>query len=165
MFGLALAAVACSGRNAVQNEEAPVQPVSFVKMNDAGVGPQLLSGFYATEAGAWRWTSGKFAVLLATPPSAAQNGGTVTFSLVVPEVVTQRLGTITLTASVNGRILKSSQFAAAGPETFTADVPPDLLATNSVRVDFALDKDLAPKSVGDTRELGIIAYSVGLAGK
>jgi hypothetical protein len=167
MVAVVLAASGCSGkfgRSSVQNEEAPAQAVSFIKMNDAGASAQLLSGFYATEAGAWRWTAGKFAALLAVPP-AAQNGGTVTLAFTIPDVVIKHSGKITLSASVNGKALGSNTYDAAGPAVFTADVPKELLTADSIKVEFALDKDLPPNSVGDGRELGVIANSVGLAGK
>jgi hypothetical protein len=149
----------------VQNDEGPAQPVSLVKMNDAAASAQLLSGFYATEAGAWRWTSGKFAALLAVPPTAAQNGGTVTFAFTMPDVVIKHTGKITLSAAANGKALGSKSYDAVGPAVFTADVPKELLTTDSIRIEFALDKDLPPNSVGDSRELGVVANSVGLASK
>jgi hypothetical protein len=168
MVAVALAASACTGkfgRSSVQNEEAPASAVSFIKMNDAGASAQLLSGFYATEAGAWRWTSGKFAALLAVPPAAAQNGGTLTLAFTIPDVVIKHSGKIALSASVNGKALGSNTYDAVGPAVFTADVPKELLTTDSIKVEFALDKDLPPNSAGDARELGVVANSVGLAGK
>ena len=168
VVAVALVASGCSGkmgRSLVQNEEAPAQPISFIKMNDAAASAQLLSGFYATEAGAWRWTAGKFAAQLATPPGAAQNGSSVTLAFTIPEVVIKHAGKITLSASVNGKVLGSNSYDAVGPAVFTADVPKELLSMDSIKVEFALDKDLPPNSVGDGRELGVIANSVGLAGK
>jgi hypothetical protein len=168
LLAIALTTVACTGKHsqsAVQNEEAPVQPVSVVKMNDAKASAQLLSGFYTIEAGAWRWTSGKFSVLLATPIGAAQNGGTLTLDFNLPDVVVKRIPKVTLTASVNGKAVGSNTYGSAGAAVFTADVPKELLTSDSVKVEFALDKDLPPNSIGDVRELGIIANSVGLAGK
>lgn len=165
---LALTASSCKGRHGrldVHNDEEPAPMASFVRMNDASRSAQLLSGFYVTEAGAWRWTSGKFAAVLAVPVTASQNGATLTFNLTIPDVVKQHLGKVTLTASINGKVLNSTTYDAAGPAVFTADVPADLLAAPEVKVEFSLDKDLAPNSVGDSRELGVVAHSVGLAGK
>src|SRR5579871_1344628 len=94
----ALAFVACKSdrsRVTVQNEEAPPesQLLSTIRMNDAAAVPQLLSGFYAVENNAWRWTSGKFSVSLRVPP-AAQNGATVALSFTIPEIIAQKLGKI-----------------------------------------------------------------------
>jgi hypothetical protein len=165
---IALATCACSGKHeetAVKNEEAAPLPVSLVKMNDTAAGNQLLSGFYNIEGNAWRWTSGKFSVLLGVPAAAGQSGGTLTLNFTIPDVVIKHLPKITLTASVNGKPLGSDTYAKAGVGVFTADVPKELLTGESVKVDFALDKDLAPGTAGDSRELGIIANSVGLASR
>jgi hypothetical protein len=165
---LAVASVACQGKHSrvtVENEEgdAGSRVVSTVRMNDAKASTQLLSGFYAIENNSWRWTAGKFSVLLRTPLAAAQRGATLTLTFTIPDVVIQKLKDITLTASIDGMTLNSAQYKAAGANIFTADVPVAMLNTESVKVDFVLDKSLAPDV--DKRELGIIATSVGLAGK
>jgi hypothetical protein len=43
-------------------------------------------------------------------------------------------------------------------------VPPDLLVKEAITLDFALDKSISPGSA-DSRELGIIATSIGLESK
>ena len=94
---------------------------------------------------------------------AAQRGATLTFAFSIPDVDIQKLSDVTLTASLNDKALNSAQYKAGGANVFTADVPPAALTTESVKIDFALDKSLPPGV--DKRELGIIATSVGLAGK
>src|SRR4051812_31507163 len=89
---LALTGAACKGKHnlaAVQNEEPDPGPrlVSNVRMNDAAASAQLLSGFYPVESGAWRWTAGKFSVLLRTPPGSAQSGATFNFAFTIPDAV------------------------------------------------------------------------------
>ncbi len=166
---LALAGISCKGKHdrvVVQNEEPSATAphvLSTFRMNDAGAAPQLLSGFYPIEASAWRWTGRKFSVLLRTPPGAAQTGGTLSLGFTFPDPSAQQLKNITLSASVNGMMLKSEEYTAAGPQTFTADVPASMLAADSVKVDFALDKSIPPGA--DKRDLGIVATSVGLAAK
>jgi hypothetical protein len=164
---LTLTGVACRGKHnavAVQNEEdASPRMASTLRMNDPKAAVQLLSGFYPVEGGAWRWTAGKFSVLLRTPPGAAQQGATVTLDFTIPEVVIQKSKDITLTASVNGMMLQSTGYKAAGAQKFTADVPATALHADTVTVDYALDKTLPPGI--DKRELGIVATSVGIAGK
>jgi hypothetical protein len=164
---LAFTGIACKGKRVeVQNEEpsagAP-RVVSTFRMNDAGAAGQLLSGFYPVEANAWRWTGKKFSVLLRTPPGAAQTGGNLSFNFTIPDVSIQQLKNVTLSASVNGMMLKSEEYTAAGPQTFTADVPASMLAADSVKIDFALDKSIPPAI--DKRDLGVVAASVGLAAK
>jgi hypothetical protein len=164
---LALMGVACSGKHSpvtVQNEEesAPAT-LAVVRMNDAKAAPQLLTGFYALENNSWRWTAGKFSILLRTPLAAAQRGGTLTFSLSIPDVLIQRLKTVTLTGSINGMALKTVTYDKAGPNVFTADISPALLAADTVTIEFALDKTIPPDV--DKRALGIVATSIGLASK
>ena len=47
---------------------------SVLNMGDPKVEPQLVTGFYGVEAGAWRWTAKQFTVALRPPFGAAQKG-------------------------------------------------------------------------------------------
>lgn len=164
VFLFALTGGSCRGKNnrlTVQNEEdGGGRMASTVRMNDPHAGAQLLSGFYAMENGAWRWTAGKFSVLLRTPPEAAQRGGALTLAFTIPDIVIQKLNKVTITASINGMALKSAEFDAPGSYVFSTDVPASALTKDSVRVDFAVNRTLPPGV--DKRELGIIAMSVGV---
>jgi hypothetical protein len=167
ILAIAVTATACKGKHdrvTVQNEEetAP-RMASLVKMNDPKTSAQMLSGFYALENNSWRWTSGKFSVLLRTPPSTAGEGGVITFAFSLPDIAIQRLKSVGITASVNGTKLKSTEYDKPGTNIFTADVPPALLTGESVRVDFALDKTI-PQDV-DKRILGVVATSIGISSK
>jgi hypothetical protein len=165
-IALAIFGTACSARRespVVQNEEdTGAKLLSTVKMSDAKADSQLLSGFYGVENG-WRWTAGKFTALLRTPLGASQRGATLTLDFTVPDVITQKLKDLTLTASINGMALKSATYKEAGKYTYSADVPASMLSGDTVKVDFALDKSLPPGV--DKRELGVIATSVGIASK
>lgn len=159
--------IACKGkhsRTTVQNEEEPApQLQSVVQMNDARAGAQLVSGFHAVENNAWRWTAGKFSVLLRVPPAAAQKGAIVRLSCTIPDVVIQKLSHIALTASVGDMVLGTEEYEKPGAEMFTADLLPAMLTGDSVRIDFMVDQTL-PKE-NDKRELGLIANSVALEAK
>jgi len=164
---LTLTGAACKGKHSrvtVQNEEPDTGPrlASIVPMNEPHAAAQLLSGFYAVENNAWRWTAGKFSVQLRTPP-AASNGATVSLSFTLPDVIVQKLKKIKITASIGGMELKSQEFDTPGPYVFSADVPASLLTGPSVNVDFAVDKTMRPD--GDRRDLAIIANSVGITPK
>ena len=169
-LALLLAGSACRGkhsRNVVRNEEAEEggpRIASTLKMNDAAASAQLVRGFYGLEGGAWRWTAGTFSVLLRPPLSASERGGTLRFSFSIPDVVIQKLQTVTLTASAGATKLNSENYSKAGAYTFSADVPPELLAKEAMTIDFALDKSLPAGSV-DQRELGLVATAVGLESK
>jgi hypothetical protein len=103
---------------------------------------------------------GQVSVLLRTPPGSAQSGATLNLAFNIPGAVTTQLNSVNLTALVNGMVLHAEEYKKAGPETLSADVRASLLATDSVKVDFVLDKSLPPGA--DKRDLGIIATSVGL---
>ncbi|HVW86752.1 MAG TPA: hypothetical protein VHB50_18835 [Bryobacteraceae bacterium] len=163
---LLLSSGACRGkhhRTTVQNDESEGGPqiAAVVRTNDPATSAQLLSGFYGVEGGAWRWTAGKFSVLLRSPLGGAQRGATLHFAFTIPDVAIEKLKTITLTASAGGTKLKSESYSKPGPYTFTADVPARMLAADSIRVDFELDKSI-PAGAVDQRELGVIAAAISI---
>ena len=154
-------------RTTVENEEPPEggpRISSALKMNDPAAPAQLIKGFYGVESGTWRWTAKNFTAILRPPLTAAQRGATLTFALSIPDVVVQRLSSVTLTASSGTTKLKSETYSKPGSYTFSADVPPDLLIKDAITIDFALDKAIPPGST-DSRELGIIAIAIGLEAK
>jgi hypothetical protein len=167
---LAIGMSACRGkhrRTTVQNEEAPEggpRIASSLKMSDAAAPAQLVRGFYGLEGGSWRWTAGTFAILLRPPLSAAQHGAVLTLAFSIPDVVIQKLGAVNLTAAIGGTKLKSEGYTKPGPYSFTADVPPEMLAKEAIVVEFSLDKSL-PAGALDQRELGLVATSAGLESK
>jgi hypothetical protein len=161
---------ACRGKHSrvtVENEEPPEggpRIASALKMNDPAAPAQLIKGFSGVESGTWRWTAKNFSAILRPPLTAAQRGATLTFSLSIPDVVIQRLSSVTLSASSGTTKLKSETYSKPGSYTFSADVPPDLLIKDAITIDFALDKAIPPGTT-DSRELGIIALAIGLEAK
>ena len=133
-------------------------------MSEQAARTQLVKGFYGLESGSWRWTAGTFQVLLRPPVGAAQKGATLAFAFTIPELILQKLKSVTLSASIGAKKLKSETWSKPGPYTFSADVPPADLAGDTVNIVFTLDKSLAAGTV-DQRELGLVATSVGLESK
>jgi len=144
-------------------EEAP-SLASVVHVADPRASAQLVSGFYGVEGNAWRWTAGKFSVLLRPPRGAAQNGAVLQLKFSVPDPVIARLKTISLSASVGSTKLSPETYTQTGEFTYARDLPPAALASDAVKVDFMLDKSIPPGDV-DQRELGIVVTSVGLEPK
>jgi hypothetical protein len=163
---LLLAAPACK-RARVSHvdtvEEAPRLASSF-QMGDRTMARQLASGFYDIESDAWRWTMQKFAVNLHPPARSAQQGAVLELHLTVPESSIEKLGSITLSATIGGTALAPETYSKGGAYSYRRDVPANLLAGDAVRVDFQLDKAIPPGDA-DKRELGVVASSVGLATK
>jgi hypothetical protein len=145
-------------------EEEPPALASVVHVADPATAAQLLKGFYALEQNSWRWTAGAFSVALRPPARASERGARLQVSLALPEVVLQRLGALTLKATVNSVALPPETYSKAGDNVYTRDVPPSGLTANSVVVQFVLDKTLTPGG-GDERQLGIIVTTIGLEAK
>jgi hypothetical protein len=165
---LALAVFAgCKPRDKIRTqptEEGPAQLASVVQMSDPNATVQLLRGFHQVEGNSWRWTMGKFALVLKTPANAAARGATLKARFAVPDTVLKKLGPVTLSAAAGGTALPAQTFSRAGEHTFVADVPASALAGETVTCEFALDKFLAAGSM-DQRELGVVVTSIGLEAK
>jgi hypothetical protein len=134
---------------------------SAVHMADPEAARQLISGFHQIEQNSWRWTMGRFAVML-KPPTNVTAGARLRVHLSVPDAVLDRTGPVTLTAILNGRKLGSKTWSAAGEYTFEAPVPAAALGPEPITVDFAVDKFL-PAGTVETRELGLIVSSVEIS--
>ena len=137
---------------------------STIHMGDPKTATQLISGFYGIEQNAWRWTARRFTLVLRPPLGAAQKGATLQLRLTVPSVIVEKLKTIALSATIDGASFPPEAYTQAGDYTYTRDVAPALLAGQSVRVDFQLDKSMPPAGA-DLRDLGLVVLSAGLESK
>ena len=167
VLALALAPAGCKRPPKVQVQETVEEGphmVSTINMGDPKQESQLISGFYSIEGNAWRWTAGKFTAVLKTPFGASQRGGTLELALTVPQVVIDKLKTVSLAASVDGNALPPETYSTAGPASYKRDIPASMLTGENVKVDFQLDKAMQPAG-GDLRELGIVANSLSLGPK
>jgi hypothetical protein len=137
---------------------------STIFAGDPHVAGHFTSGFYDTEAGAWRWTNKEFAVTLNPPLHASEKGANLVMHVVIPEPVIQHSPFVELSATLDGLKLAPQVFAKEGSYTYTRDVPADKLQGPEVRIDFAVDHafQAAPP---DIRQLGIIVTEVGLVAK
>lgn len=162
-------ALVCAGCNrhkrppVVTVEETPAL-ASVVATADAKASTQLLAGFYGVEQNSWRWTAGKFSVLLRPPQGAATKGAVLQLKFTIPEVAMGKEKTQTLTGFVNGTALAPESYSKAGEFIYTRDVAANLLPGDSARVDFSLEKTMQP-SGADHRDLGVVATMVGLQAK
>ncbi len=136
--------------------------LSVVKMSDPAAEPQLVRGFYGVESGSWRWTASKFAVKLRPPEGSAQTGATLQFQFSLPDVIVNKVGPLTLSASVNGAALASQTYSKSGEYLYSAAVPRSVFSAGTVTAEFATNKAMPPAN-GDKRELALVAVSVGLS--
>jgi hypothetical protein len=163
---LALAPVACKKqkvRVGGADEETP-RMQSVLHMGDPKIEPQLVKGFHGIEAGAWRWTEKQFTAALRPPFGASQKGAKLTVKLTVPAVTLEKLKTVSLSATAAGSSLPPETYTTPGEYSYVREIPASLLTGDSLRVDFELDKAMAP-SGADIRELGIIVTSIALENK
>lgn len=142
-------------------EEEPPRLAVALDLGDPASAGQLVFGWYPVERNTWRWTARNFAVVLRPPPAAARRGAILRFHFSLPDSVLSRLKQVTLSASTQGTRLAPETYHRVGPAVYQRDVPAALLAGDSVRFDFSLDKAL-PAGDFDPRELGVIADHVGL---
>lgn len=164
---LALVPAACKRPAKVQVQETVEEGphmASTLNMGDPKVESQLISGFYAIEGGAWRWTARQFTAVLKTPFGASQRGGTLDFNLTVPQVVIDKLKTVSLAASIDGKPLPPETYTVAGPAEYKRDIPAAMLTGENVKVEFQLDKAMPPNGP-ELRELGVVANSLSLGPK
>src|SRR5260221_9654798 len=82
---------------------------SSINISDPASSTQLLSGFYGVED-TWRWTKKDFSVALGRPGTATEKGAKMTLVFAVPDLVIQKLKSITLYAAVNGVNLPSETY-------------------------------------------------------
>jgi hypothetical protein len=146
------------------NRKSNTHYAAVLQMADPQAQTQLVSGFYGVEAGAWRWTKQNFSVNLGLPLGAAQKGAWLRVRVTAPAALIARLGTITLTASVNGHRLTPETYSAPGGYTYERDAPASMLKDDYARVDFTLDK-VMPAAGQELRDLGIVVSSAGLEPK
>ncbi len=132
-----------------------------VRTADPRRGSQLLSGFYGIEQNAWRWTAARFSVRLDTPAWASRIGAVLRLRFSIPDRLIRELGVISVAASIGGLPLAPESYTQPGDFIYVREVPSHRLRSESVRVDFFLDKALAPNS-SDRRELGLIVASIAL---
>jgi hypothetical protein len=165
--GCAISSVACNRRGPVrlqETDEGGFEISSTVHMSDPRAAIQLLKGFHGVEQNAWRWTMGTFSVTLKPPAGAKEKGATLNMKFTLPDAVMARVKSTTITAAVAGKQVGAQTYNTAGEYTFTADVPGPLFISDALTVDFALTHFL-PAGTADSRELGLVASTIGLEPK
>lgn len=123
----------------------------------SGAGVTLGAGWHAPEQGGWRWTERRFVVTVSAP--SASGPVHIRLGVTVPEVLTSRLGAITLRGMVDGVPLAPEVFRAAGSYVYSRELP-RLRRGRPATLAFELDKALEPGF--DSRELGIIVSYVSV---
>lgn len=161
-----LAMAACKRRPSAADApaELPAELLSSLSVADPRAAVQLTHGFYGLEAGSWRWTAGRFGVVLAAPEGARQRGARLELKLSVPAVIFKRLGPVTLEATFNGEPLPPETFPGAGDFLYARDIAPERIGPDAAAIEFASSRVLPPGDQ-DTRELALVVTHVALLPK
>ncbi len=144
--------------------EEPAGKATMLHTADPRAEVQLVRGFHAVEAGAWRWTEKNFAVSLHPPAGAQSKGANLMVKLALPEVLLQKVGPVTVNVKVGGQPLQPETFDSPGDKTYSRAVPASVLGADMVPVEFSLDKAIPPTGQ-DIRELGVIVSLIGFEAK
>ena len=130
--------------------------------DSSGLDSQL-TGFYPPEPGGFRWTKRQFSARLDLTHLARPVTGDLELVMhgYVPEVVIQKLGSLTLTGRFDGHPLTASTVSHAGQFVFRSSLNDGWIAKGIAQVDFQLDKAMAP-SASDGRELGVAVTGISI---
>lgn len=140
----------------------PALPLSVAHVADPRIVDQLVEGFHHLEGNAWRWTEQRFAVRLEPPPPVPFHSPTLELVFSVPETTITALGSVAISASLEGVALGSMTISEPRENiVFSSNVPSRLIGTKPLLAELSLDKAVPP-SEQDGRELGIVAISIAL---
>lgn len=117
---------------------------------------EFTQGWHAPEAGGWRWTEKRFVVVFDNPAPTLDAVLTLRFWL--PDVIVNKVGAVTLTATAGAFALPARRFEAPGMYSYEAPIPAAEL-TERVEIAFKVDKGI-DAAEGDGRELGLAVVSV-----
>ena len=117
------------------------------------------SGFHEVEDGGWRWTKGIFTITLVRPDFEAEG----VLELNIAEASIARLGPLTLSVVVDGKIVGKQQYSEAGRQRLVWRMEPIAggAGERPVTMRFELDRYFKPGEV-DQRELGVIVKSMAV---
>lgn len=116
---------------------------------------ELIRGWHALEYGCWRWTEREFAASLRAPDKMRPR---LKLHFFLPEAVVNRLGAVSLAASVDGTPLEPETYTQPGEYVFARNLPGQA-AGRPLLVEFRLDRALPPDEE-DPRERGIIVSAL-----
>ncbi len=137
------------------------QPSSNVSTADPAATRQLISGFYPVEGNAWRWAVHTFTVALKPPAGTERTGAKLVLQFFIPDSQIEKLGPVTISATVDGEDLEPQTFSTGGAHFYSRDVGAEFLDTNIVPFQFTFDKYVAA-SAADPRELAAVINRIAL---
>lgn len=152
--------VADCDRGAVSAESmAPAEPaLSYLNLGDIRTRPQLVSGWYAVEDGAWRWMAKEGEAVLRTPAGAPVN---FEMALYFPPDYMQRAGgPVTVLVAIDGKPFAQEVYIEPGGHQLSKTVNGGFLRSPIAKIRITLNRWLAP-SGSEQRELGAVVERLG----
>lgn len=157
-----LAVLALTGgcqRSAPEREpREPAPAFAYINTGDLRARPQLLSGWWPIEDGAWRWMAQHAEAQLAVPSNAEP--GFELHLFFPPDQLRKAGGPVTATVLFDGVPFAEESYTIPGQYTLAKPVPSGLLHGPSVKVAIRLSR-AAPPTATDQRELGAVVSGFG----
>jgi len=129
----------------------------FVSMSDANADAYLVKDVATSGPGTWRWAHDHPVLRFAVP-----NVPRLKFAMdfAIPERTMRDTGPVTLTFTINGKVLDRLRCQQAGEQHYAHDVPSGWLHANAINL-VGIDPDPVWVSKADGGRLGFILSSAG----
>ncbi len=145
-------------------EAGPMKPLilqqpelSYLDMGDLRSRPQLLSGWYSIEDGAWRWMAKEAQAVLRTPAAP------LTFEMLLffpADYMRRAGGPVTVSVMMDDKRLTEETYAQPGGHRLASAVPQGMLVAPATKVSICLNRAMPPGG-SDERELGAVVQRLG----
>ena len=131
---------------------------SYINTGDVRAKPQLLSGWYPIEDGAWRWMGKEAQAVLLTPQESPFS---FELRLFFPENHMKRVGgPVTVSVLLDGTLFAQETFSRPGNQAIHKSVPAGTLGGPSTKLTIRVDRTIPPTDT-DKRELGAVIQGFG----
>jgi len=132
--------------------------LSYLNLGDIRSRPQLVSGWYAIEDGAWRWMAPAAEATLQPPPDGPAQ---FELQLFFPPDFMRRAGSpVTVSVMLNGKPFTTAVYSEPGGHRLANAVPRELLTWPATSVSIRVNPAMPPTG-SDQRELGAVVQGLG----
>ena len=131
--------------------------LSYLELGDLRSRPQLLSGWYSIEDGAWRWMAKEAEAVLLAP------SGPLTFEMLLffpPDYMRRAGGPATVSVSLDDKPMYEKTYSQPGGHRVSSAIPQDLLASPATKVSIRVNRAL-PVTGSDQRQLAAVVERLG----
>lgn len=147
-----------SNQPALELPGAKPELMSYLNLGDIRSRPQLVSGWYAIEDGAWRWMAPEAEATLRPPLD-----GPVQFELQLffpPDFMRRAGSPVTVSVMLDGKPFTKAIYYEPGGHRLAKLVPRELLTWPTTSVSISVNPAMPPTG-SDQRELGAVVQGLG----